>query len=47
MDDKTHTTPHIKPYLGQTQNIHYMNYCEAWDALTFKWSSWDEALGSI
>ena len=45
IDNNTHTTPHIKPYLDQTQNIHYINCYEALDALSFKWSSCDQASG--
>ena len=45
LDNKTHTTPLMQPYLGGTQNIHYMNCCEDLDGLIFKRSSWDEGLG--
>ena len=44
-DNKTHQTLDIQPYLDETQNIHCMNCCEALDALSFKWSSFDEASG--
>ena len=35
----------MQPYHDGTPKINGMNCCEALNALCFKWSSWDEALG--
>ena len=37
--------PHLKPYCGGTPKINGMYCCETLNALSFKWSSWDEAYG--
>ena len=37
--------PHLKPYCGGTQKINGIYCCKTLNALSFKWSNWDEAYG--